>query len=448
MEHWKGDWGFEPAVLGMVENAIPPCKKRVLPPRFLTATDPPPPPDRIHHERVSPYPYVAGQSPESPRSAWDLIKLEMDFFRTNYVEQHQREPTDDECQIEACRITFASELLSLRGIASELSWFRDLLMSNERLAHEARFARLRDAAESRLSILKINGKDNLFERCMLEQQLRAWVEHKVMLGLTPLDAELQHEACAIVGRIEEMSTAPSEAFANWIVRMALRGRDWLRPFRQRARLPRSEDLGDEFTRSSDPSTIDSTIHSYSRLERELADYLDTQRRVARVEPSDKDLQRQACVIIYEFADEWNQTAADNREWLAGFRARHPPREGASEGRGVGDGGGGEAVAGVTAAAAAAAAAAPLVKRVSPAATSSTTTTTMAISHPLFLNAGPCDRLLARALRRWALAAMSPNNPTSHVPTDAELQYQARWVLYDRWVVPGRDERGLGCVVCV
>lgn len=26
MSSWKGDWGFEPAVLSMVENAIPPCK--------------------------------------------------------------------------------------------------------------------------------------------------------------------------------------------------------------------------------------------------------------------------------------------------------------------------------------------------------------------------------------------------------------------------------------
>lgn len=26
MRAWKGDWGFEPAVLSMVENAIPPCK--------------------------------------------------------------------------------------------------------------------------------------------------------------------------------------------------------------------------------------------------------------------------------------------------------------------------------------------------------------------------------------------------------------------------------------
>lgn len=26
MSSWKGDWGFEPAVLSMVENAIPPCE--------------------------------------------------------------------------------------------------------------------------------------------------------------------------------------------------------------------------------------------------------------------------------------------------------------------------------------------------------------------------------------------------------------------------------------
>lgn len=26
MKDWKGDWGFEPMILSIVENALPPCK--------------------------------------------------------------------------------------------------------------------------------------------------------------------------------------------------------------------------------------------------------------------------------------------------------------------------------------------------------------------------------------------------------------------------------------
>lgn len=38
MADWKGDWGFEAPVLEMVENSIPPCKCRCLPPNLFAAT--------------------------------------------------------------------------------------------------------------------------------------------------------------------------------------------------------------------------------------------------------------------------------------------------------------------------------------------------------------------------------------------------------------------------
>jgi hypothetical protein len=50
--------------------------------------------------------------------------------------------------------------------------------------------------------------------------------------------------------------------------------------------------------------------------------------------------------------------------------------------------------------------------------------------PFFFNDANCYRRLARELGRYAAATMSPNNPNYHVPTDQELQHQARWILYD------------------
>jgi len=40
------------------------------------------------------------------------------------------------------------------------------------------------------------------------------------------------------------------------------------------------------------------------------------------------------------------------------------------------------------------------------------------------------RHLTKELYRFVAMCMSPNNPNRHVPTDEELQYQARWVDYD------------------
>jgi hypothetical protein len=50
--------------------------------------------------------------------------------------------------------------------------------------------------------------------------------------------------------------------------------------------------------------------------------------------------------------------------------------------------------------------------------------------PYFLNDANCYRRLAKELKRWVAGTMSVNNPNRHVPSDEELQHQARWILYD------------------
>lgn len=385
--------------------------------------------DLIHHERNLPLPYIALQAPpESPRNAYGLIKYELAYFYSNHWEQHARPPTDDDMTLEGCRIIFASELLSLQGIATQDSWLRDITMDSEELMRKAKFGPLRGAAESRLHTLKINGKDNLFEQCPMEYQLQQFVKAKQLLGLTPMDEELQEEACHIVGRIEEASTHPSEIVANWLLRRIKSSTSWLAPFRRRCHLPRSEDMKSETVRSKDPKVIDSTIHSYSRLECELADFLKQQRAVGK-EPNDEDLQRQARIIIYEFDDGWNQTAADNIDWLNAFKFRHqavnaspsPPSSGA-----------------VTTTAACSSHQTPSTgpSSTTPAALSAVSSEYASYSLPnarpipFFLNDANCYRRLATELKRWVASTMSPNNPSSHVPTDDELRYQARWILYD------------------
>lgn len=49
-----------------------------------------------------------------------------------------------------------------------------------------------------------------------------------------------------------------------------------------------------------------------------------------------------------------------------------------------------------------------------------------------LNDGNMYRGFTRDLTRYVARTISPLNPTSHVPTDEELQYQARWIEYDRY----------------
>ncbi|KAI0419204.1 hypothetical protein F5X98DRAFT_335534 [Xylaria grammica] len=409
MADWKGDWGFDAPVLEMVENSIPP---------YL-----------IHDERQSPYPFEAGRSsPGSPTNAYELLKMELQWWMTNKMEDLGTTPSDLEIQQEACRVIYGAEVM-LKGIGvSASSWLCDLITSNPEAKRQAVF-NPRAPNSNCLSSLRINGKADIFENCEFEKELQDYVHAKLLLGLTAMDHELQYESCRILGRMEERSSTPSETLANWFIRMINSSTSWLQDFRQRAHLPRSEDVGDAYKRSTDPKTIDSTIHNYSRLEAELGEYLQLQRSLGN-EPTNAGLQRQARIIVYEADDEWNQTAADDKEWLEHFRQRHPPKSSGPS---------------------PASAASLSSERQAPATTQSTPSDPLHMtqapqannSHSpggsstssmrlgvRFLNDANCFRRLARDLSRFVSATTSANNPNRHIPTDDELKHQARWIVYD------------------
>ena len=224
--------------------------------------------------------------------------MELQWWINNKVEETGTTPTDSEIQHEACRVIYGAEVM-LKGVGmSSSSWLCDLITSSEEAKRQAAF-HPRTPGSNCLSSLRINGKSDIFENCEFERELQDYVHAKLLLGLTAMDHELQYEACRVLGRMEERSSHPSETLANWFVRMINSSSSWLQDFRQRAHLPRSEDVGDAYKRSTDPKTIDSTIHNYSRLEAELGEYYDLQRSLGN-EPTDTDLQRQARIIVYEY----------------------------------------------------------------------------------------------------------------------------------------------------
>lgn len=386
----------------------------------------------IHDERQSPLPFEASQpSPSTPTNAYELLKLELQWWITNKTEQVGLSPTDAEIQQEACCIIYGTEAM-LKGVgASSPSWLFDLTMSSAEAKRQAAF-HPRSPGSSCLSSLRINGKSDIFENCEFEKELQSYVQAKILLGLTAMDHELQEEACRILGRMEEKSSNPSETLANWFIRMINSSASWLEIFRQRAHLPRSEDVGDAYKRSTDPKTIDSTIHNYSRLDAELGEYLQLQRSLG-IEPTDVDLQRQGRIIVYEVDDEWNQTAADDKVWLERFRERHLPKSS-----------GPSPVSGASL----------MSERHTPTTNQSVSLDSMHAVHTSgessknnsqspsgsssvsikpgarFLHDANCYRRLARDLGRFVTATMSANNPNQHVPTDEELQHQARWIVYD------------------
>lgn len=376
-------------------------------------------------------PYKACCSPSAtPTNAYALIKYELRYWAANFAVDHQRQPTDEELQEEACRIIYGSELRVQSLDHQPQSWLRDLIVSNPPIATAAMF-RPTNHMEGRMSHLKINSKISIFESCDLERDLHDFVKARQLLGLTALDNELQEEACKIIGRMEEKSGLTSEGIANWLLRLIYSNTQWLAEFRKRAHLPRTEDMVDVLQRSKDPKTIDSTIHNYSRLDNELSQYLQLQRAIG-IEPTNANLQRQARIIIYENDDDWNQTAADDAEWLNSFRDRHPARV-----PGVAQSTSSNSPAGCTTGTPQARAGGSTASPLTPISTANTLAATPIgrlhpdfMPGPNFLNDTNCYRRLANDLKRFAAATMSANNPSRHVPTDEELQHQARWIVYD------------------
>ena len=394
MADWKGDWGFEKPVMAMVENSIPP---------YL-----------IHDERNSPLPFSAvSQSPGSPRNAYELLRGELCYWYL-HKQETKEDVTDEDMRVEACRIVFATDIASKSNEQSK-SWLRDLLLADEACTQRACLCPVRSQAESRMANMRVNGKGNVFDSCPLEAQLQTFVTNRSLLGLTPLDTELQIMACDVVRKIEvELLEGPGgsnraqvsteQKVAEFWLRLIRQSTGWLTEFRKRAHLPRSEAIADESRRPvDDPNNIDATIHNYSRLQTELADFVQTRRAAGEPAPDDATLQRQARLIIYELDDGWNQTAADDPQWLADFKKQYiegPTQAAADHARSRSDG------------------------------SSTNRSPNVIIPSPFFLNDTNCYRRLARELTRYTTMAMSPNNPNCHVPDDQELQHQARWILYD------------------
>ncbi|KZL84393.1 homeobox and c2h2 transcription factor [Colletotrichum incanum] len=356
MADWHGDWGFDDNVLKMVENSMAPYM--------------------IHMERYSPWPFTTKQGvPETPPNAFELIKLELEHFSAEHQNIKDQTPTNAELLYESCCVIFGCDSVSFskRPATSTQSWLRDLLMSSESIVQQARIRPMKDNSKSRFTYLSINGKANIFEACGLEEQLLSYVDISKMIETQISDDELQKEACNIVDRMEASSPNPSVTFANILKSLIKASDHWLRAFRQRANLPpsrlssapqfgtNSQELlksdtaiptidakgpsGSTPDLTQPTSSQDATAfgpgsgtkvgnavapstffvnedNCYRKLVRELTRFVTittSPRNPNRRIPTDAELQHQARWISFEDDDPWNQTPADNPDWLRDFK---------------------------------------------------------------------------------------------------------------------------------
>ncbi|EEU38797.1 uncharacterized protein NECHADRAFT_21662, partial [Fusarium vanettenii 77-13-4] len=369
MADWKGDWGFDHDVNEMIENAIPP---------YL-----------IHCEQTSPLPFSVTQGPAgSPTSAYELIKLELEYYMYDYLDAHGRLPSDDELQCEGCTIILGAEATSGHHVPPAPSWLRDIFTSSTETVQQARLRPIEQINKSRMSQLKINGKSDIFDGCELEAQLCRLVAIHNMIGLPMTDYELQKQAASLLDRMESGSHNSSQLFTGFLTRLVWMSNKWLTPLRDRGRQLPAESMTNND--STQPNLA--TDHSPNRLVNSelnsghpqggisnLLQLLDHTRSpvspttASGVSPSVLLIRKQGHGIIS----------------ASTIHHARPPSTTQNPFQGTGPFNG-----------------AP------------------------FNNDSNSYRRLTRDLSRFVMTTMSSNNPSSHVPTDEELKYQARWIWYD------------------
>ncbi|PQE29983.1 hypothetical protein CJF32_00000658 [Rutstroemia sp. NJR-2017a WRK4] len=437
MADWKGDWGFEPQILNIVENGMPP---------YL-----------IHEERNTMRPFEASQTLlEAEPTLENLIKSGLIQYLNDKL-PYGITPTDAELVNVARQIIRNLDAVSDTQRDADSSWLRDLILASadaqdNDLSAES-LQRANDSLDYNLMALQKSKSVTVVHKCPREQALREYVISRQMLGLTALDSELQAEACRIIDVAEKTAIVPCKGAATWLKYLINNSTAWLADFRRRAGLPRSSEMKDESVRPKDDKTIDHSIHNYARLETELKDYVQLQATLG-IKPTDSDIQRHARMIIYGSDDPWNQTWADNVAYLQIFKSQNglaPLEENMSnldlpsfmEARGKAisppssstlhwEVEGYESQAG------------PASKDASSGLTSYTynqpihalvSNQPSANSNPVqplkdFCNDANCYNRLVRELSKFVARCMSPNNPSQHIPSDEEIQNQARWVIYD------------------
>ncbi|OAA48078.1 homeobox and C2H2 transcription factor [Beauveria brongniartii RCEF 3172] len=342
MEHWTGDWGFTEAVLRTVENSVPP---------YL-----------IHLEKISPLPYLASSaSPWTPNSPYELLNMELEYWIANHTDDTGSPPTDTEIQLEACRIIRSADILSTDPTAACGSWLRDLVMSCKEIARDAMFQSVRGQEENRMSTLRINGKDNIFQDCAFESELRQFTLSLPQDGREVANWELQVEADRVLRRAQQVSISNKDNVLNWLLRLTYNSTDWLVDFRRRlfeaveqgekaseisppagdAMTLDPKALGVESPMSLDLTQQDPTkerhkaatasrigfydlndANGYRRLARGLARFVASSMSDCNPNkhiPSDEEIQQQARWLEYGEGDPWNQTAADLPDWLERFK---------------------------------------------------------------------------------------------------------------------------------
>ncbi|KAL6793309.1 hypothetical protein GGI42DRAFT_152907 [Trichoderma sp. SZMC 28013] len=432
MADWKGDWGFQGEILKIVENGMPP---------YL-----------IHHERNTLDPFEASRDEvRNGKTLEDHVKL----WLIDYINKRNvagMAATDDQLLVEAQRVVqkVDTEDISLTG--PDISWFRDLIMLHKPSHHAIHEEVYRASGittwTSQIEKMKTSKSTHTDMSTVgdeKEKLLLRYVKSRQAVGQMATDSELQFQACKILDDIEPKSNFKCKEAVQWFKFLINSSSDWLSAFKRRAGLLSNAEILYRHIQPVAHDIVTNGEHHLSELQQDsigdtsapqipgtaiLGDEMQFDSNI--IIPSDGGQTILGKLSDLGASEERNDLLASYDDTLiaaheSGDLITAHQAKGAKPGAtpspqalhwGVQD-----EVIGCT----------------SPMDTNDylpalTETPHSANSHNqalrYFLSDANCYGRLEKELTRFVTSSLSPNNPLQHIPTDEEIQYQARWIIYD------------------
>ncbi|KXH58683.1 hypothetical protein CSAL01_11381 [Colletotrichum salicis] len=389
MADWNGDWGFDPAVTDLLENTMPPSGR------------------------------LAGARP----NAHQLLKEEIAL----YIQNHFDKEGDFPCDQDLCRLVQsviqAAERIWGTSPSAPSSWLRDILIPANLVELDGEV----DIGNPHhiQSPLSLDSGEGIFENCPLEDQLRRFVRMHHTLGRECPDHNIQSEACRILNQIEGTSLFTSRHMLGFLTRLIWESAEWIYPLRRRAK----KDLLD--IRTEKISNGQDVVRLGAGLTEMGAQWFTPQGSSlstgssssapagTSLEPAECRIWRHQVAGDLDFTNSpashphSNSSSAPKPPNVTDFHPEYSHTFGADEGVNL--------------------------------------WTSLRMPSDHFIHSGftltgrnnlvrapsakdsysdGAYQRLARELALYVMKTTSPNNPERHVPTDDDLRYQGRWILFD------------------
>jgi hypothetical protein len=298
-------------------------------------------------------------------------------------------PSDEDLKAETLRMKSGSNPAAEVPNAERSPWFRGNALTSDdsgwptQIGHDA----VSVPSECTSSVASFSKDQASFDvQTYLEVNLMNFLKDQATMGIVPTDSQLQEEGCHIISNLHSPRLTTSEAALSYYHHLITSSTEWVTKFRVRAGVHTSRT---PLSNGSWNQTLAAHSEWPTNMKASQGSTGVGMNNIPAISPGQS-------VPLSQVDGDWdmNTFAFDNSSLDA------------------------------------------TTQQVSLSSTifnpniMATASTTPNEAPKSFLNDASCYKRLEQELDRYVKSCLSPHNPNAHKPDDAELQHQARWIIYN------------------